>query len=103
MKLDLAEDTPKLKLLRLQFIEREDGVILKRGRTQVKICGDGAAMAVRTVLTAATDRQSSRDELCNLFPAPARPAVENLIRVLESKRLMVPHGEEQSANGDVES
>lgn len=90
MRIDLDVETPRLKLLRLQFLECDGGVILKRGRTQVKICGDGAADAVRTVLTAAAERDLDHDELCAIFPAPARPAVEGLLRVLEAKRLLVP-------------
>lgn len=90
MKLDLTPQQPRLRALRVQLIETEEGVIIKRGRTELKILGEGAAEVVRTILASATSEGMTRDELCELFGLPDRPAIDSFVRQLEARRILVP-------------
>jgi thiazole/oxazole-forming peptide maturase SagC family component len=78
----------KLKSLRVHVIESDDGVILRRGCSALKIAGDGAAEAIKKVLKKTIDG-ATHDEICELFAASAKPAVEELIERLIARRLLV--------------
>jgi molybdopterin-synthase adenylyltransferase len=102
MKLDIPSE-PRLRALRTQLVEREDGVILKRGRVEMKISGQGAAEVVQTVLLTAADGATVED-ICDQFAGPARPAVERLVRELEARRLLVAtDGLPREINGTAEA
>jgi bacteriocin biosynthesis cyclodehydratase domain-containing protein len=94
MKLELdTTEEPKLRSERIQLIETPEAVVLRRGRVEISITGDRAAEVIRAVLTAAAGGTMSRTELCDIFPAPDRPAIEDLIRQLELRRILTPVGE----------
>jgi thiazole/oxazole-forming peptide maturase SagC family component len=89
MQLDVVQNEQRLTLRRLQLIEIHDGILLKRGRVVVKIAGAEAAVVAQAVLAAAACG-ATRDELCAPFPAVNRPAVAELIRALEARKILVP-------------
>jgi bacteriocin biosynthesis cyclodehydratase domain-containing protein len=105
MKLDIAPAEPRMRALRVQLVELEDGVLVKRGRVELKVAGPRAAGVLQVVLLAALDG-ATRSELCAPFAAPDRPAVERLVAELEARRILVPAEErpgevpswEESAN-----
>jgi bacteriocin biosynthesis cyclodehydratase domain-containing protein len=99
----LNPTSKKLRALPLQVVEIAGGVILKRGCTEVKISGEGAAQALQVVLGATAGRGATSDEICRRFAAPHRPAVEHLIEQLVSRRLLVPSDDMESALGARES
>jgi len=91
MKLEIVPlQEHKLRVLRVQLIETHNGVILRRGRTQISIVGAHAAEVVKTMLTATMEDGASRSEVCELFAAPDRPLIESLVRRLEAHRILVP-------------
>jgi bacteriocin biosynthesis cyclodehydratase domain-containing protein len=77
-----------LKAFPVQVISIEGGVVLKRGRVEVKISGAEAAEAVQTLLDSLAGG-ATRDQLHRLFPAPERPAVDALLNYLLGKRILV--------------
>ena len=80
----------KLRALPVQLIEIPDGIVLRRGRSQIKISGLGAAEAVCTLLNAMSQGSTTREALCNSFSAPDRESVDYLIQELLSRRILVP-------------
>ncbi|HLG16592.1 MAG TPA: TOMM precursor leader peptide-binding protein [Blastocatellia bacterium] len=82
--------SPKLRALPVQLIETGDGVILKRGRVEIKISGEGALESVQVLLEAAADQPATEEEICALYAEPERAAVARLIHELLDRGLLVP-------------
>ncbi|MBM4256623.1 MAG: TOMM precursor leader peptide-binding protein [Deltaproteobacteria bacterium] len=79
-----------LKALPAQFVQTADGAVLSRGCVQVKISGERAADTVKAVLTLATEEGASKEQICEFFAAPDRPAVAALVDQLLTRRILVP-------------
>ena len=90
----MIDSTTKLKALPVQMIETEQGVILKRGGMETRIKGEGAAVAVHTILRALIHQPLTCDEICQRTAAPDREAMEHLAQQLIERRILVP-GESQ--------
>jgi molybdopterin-synthase adenylyltransferase len=88
MDLDQSADERRLRLLRLQLIETNDGLLLKRGRVVVKVQGAESAQMVQALLAIAADGEATRQELCEPFPPPVRPAVRELMEAMEARGLL---------------
>src|SRR6266487_2331324 len=88
--------TIKLQAPAVQVIEIADGVILKRGCTEFKIAGAGAAEAVKKILAVAGNDGATREEILELFDPDAGPIIERLSEQLLVRRLLVPCEEEVS-------
>ncbi|HEY7579905.1 MAG TPA: TOMM precursor leader peptide-binding protein [Acetobacteraceae bacterium] len=88
MEIGSAEQGRKLRLQRLQVIETGEGLLLKRGRVVVQVQGAQSAQIAQALLTIAAEGEATRTELTEPFPPPVRPAVEQLIDMLESRRLL---------------
>jgi bacteriocin biosynthesis cyclodehydratase domain-containing protein len=78
----------KLRALPAQVIETEEGAILKRGVTAIRVRGDGSAAAVRQVLAAAA-RGMTREEILLGFAEPDREAVNDLVEQLLARRILM--------------
>jgi len=98
----------RLVALPVQFIQLDQGVLLVRGSTEIKIDGPGAAEAVGLILAAVSGRGSLRQDILEVFPAPQRPSVEQLLDHLAARRIVVeegspllPAGEEAESHQDV--
>jgi thiazole/oxazole-forming peptide maturase SagC family component len=98
MKLELTGQEDKLRARRVQLVEIQDGVILRRGRLQIKIEGERAAEVVETILRRAMEEEIDRTELVKIFAGPDRPAVSSLIQKLESVNIMVAAGKPAPSN-----
>jgi bacteriocin biosynthesis cyclodehydratase domain-containing protein len=93
----MSSPEQRLKALAVHVIETDDGVIVKRGCTELKIGGEGAAEAVRKVLAATSNGGATCAEICRLFvPTPA-PLVRQLIEQLLTRHLLVPVEQMESA------
>src|SRR5262249_52399838 len=88
MKLEGASPEPRLRALRAQLVQLEDGILVKRGRTELKVGGERAAEVLQDILGRAL-AGATRNELVDSFAAPDREAVERLIRELEARRILV--------------
>lgn len=86
----------KLKASVVQVIETGDGVVLKRGCTEFKIAGAGAAEAVKKILAVAGNGGATSEEIRELFEPEAGPIIDRLCEQLIDRRLLVPCEEEVS-------
>jgi molybdopterin-synthase adenylyltransferase len=96
----MNSENQKLKLLPVQLIESDQRMILKRGRTEIKIDGEGAEEVVALILEATSGAGATPEEICKQFAAPHRPTVQRLIEHLLDKRILVP-AEGEAASVDV--
>jgi bacteriocin biosynthesis cyclodehydratase domain-containing protein len=80
----------KLKALPIQIIRLKDGILLKRGCTEIKVPDDGSIGMVARVLTIAGQNGVTREEISNLFSLDEHHAAQNLIDLLLAGRLLVP-------------
>lgn len=87
-----------LRALPVQLIETGDGVLLKRGRVETTVGGEGAADVVKAIFVAASGEGATAEEIAALFAAPDRPSVEGLLEHLQERRLLVPA--EEAAVGE---
>ncbi len=85
--------TIKLQAPAVHVIETGDGVILKRGCTEFKIAGEGAADAVKKILAVAGNGGATREDILALFDPDAGPTIETLTQQLLDRRLLLPCGE----------
>jgi bacteriocin biosynthesis cyclodehydratase domain-containing protein len=85
-------DAVPLRCLPCQILDTSSGVIIKRGITEVKISGDGALDCLHFLLRVLTKVAHTKQQLCELFAAPNRSAVSQLIEHLQKRRIIVPDG-----------
>ncbi|NBB84497.1 MAG: hypothetical protein GVY28_13985, partial [Alphaproteobacteria bacterium] len=83
-------DDPRLHVLPVQVIEVDDGVLLARGSTQVRLTGRGAFDVVADVLTALQPPGRPRSELLAAAAGPERAKLGQLLDLLVARRLVVP-------------
>jgi bacteriocin biosynthesis cyclodehydratase domain-containing protein len=100
MSVDETVEEYPLAVQRVQIIDLGEGLLLKRGRTVVKIDGTDAADAVQSILAFVADGGATRREICELFAAPDRPAVESLVQALEERRILAPPSRGAEPPGD---
>jgi bacteriocin biosynthesis cyclodehydratase domain-containing protein len=89
-----------LRALPVQLIETADRVLLKRGRVEIAVGGEGVADVVKTIFTAASGEGATTEEIVSLFAATDRPAVERLVEHLAQRRLLVPAEAEGAPTAD---
>lgn len=101
MKLELAPE--KLRALPVQVTDLpRGGVVLKRGRVEIRINGEQAGEAVRAILEAAR-RGATLEEIVGAFAAPEQPSIEALVQHLMARRLLVQESELETGPEDGES
>jgi molybdopterin-synthase adenylyltransferase len=99
----LTPTSQRWRLPPVHVVNVDGGVILKRGSTEFRVSGDGAAQAVQVVLAATAGKGATAEEICQRFAAPHRPGVAHLIEQLIARRLLVPSGDPVAAAGERES
>lgn len=96
--------TTKMRAFPVQIIDLDDGVLLVRGSSQVKIGGHKvAAEAVKLILTACSGEGSSLEEILDLFSPPERPAVEKLIEQLVDRLILAEGNTPPPPNNRIET
>jgi bacteriocin biosynthesis cyclodehydratase domain-containing protein len=90
-----------LRALPFHVMETGDGVVLKRGSTEVKISGAGVAGVVAELVEAARNG-AARYTLCERFAEEDVPVINELLDSLLASRLFVTDPSEQSQR-DAES
>src|SRR5690349_21648137 len=83
-----AGEAPRYRPLPAQVIECADGALIKRGSTEVRISGEGAA-AVLTELLRPRPGGATREQLCQDFPPDERAGIAALAGMLVERRLLV--------------
>jgi bacteriocin biosynthesis cyclodehydratase domain-containing protein len=102
MRLEHTFEEPRLEVQRMQLIETADGLLLKRGRVVVEIQGADAKEAVQLLLARAASGEATRQSLCELFPAPDRAAIDELLQALERRGILTPRPAGEPAAGGPE-
>lgn len=78
----------KLRAFPVQLIDLGEDVILKRGRTEIRITGEGACPAVVRLLGLLHGEGMTRQKLLEHVPHPDRPAVEALVDHLLTRGIL---------------
>jgi thiazole/oxazole-forming peptide maturase SagC family component len=79
----------KLRALPAQIIEIPDGIVVKRGCTEVKITGPGAADAVKMMIGATGTEGASMRDIRRLFASSSGRHLAELIRNLVDRSILV--------------
>ncbi len=87
-----ADGPKRFVALPFQLIERENAVVLRRGRVQLLVSGDRALETVQTLAEALAGDGATIADVCGRFAAPDRPAVVELIDQLSLRKFVVPAG-----------
>ena len=77
-------------------------LIVKRGRTELRIGGERAAQAVHRVLSEAS-LGATAAQICQGFPELDRPAIAELIAKFRDRGFLVPASEDAAPTGQSES
>jgi bacteriocin biosynthesis cyclodehydratase domain-containing protein len=85
VKLELP--STKLRAAPVNVIDIGDGVVIKRGRVEVKVAGEDAGKVVSVVLDAARNGDT-REHILSVFPPPEQPAVAALVDHLIGRRIL---------------
>src|SRR5262249_42970208 len=91
-----SDEQRRLQPARFRIVKTSEGVVLKRGATEVSLLGTGAAAFVETLVNAAVGG-ATREEICEQFAAPERLLAGQLVDQLLASRLLV---EAQSAHDE---
>jgi thiazole/oxazole-forming peptide maturase SagC family component len=87
------DNTDRFIALPVQFLKTDDGIILKRGITEIPIAHSLVAEVLRILLASPKDRGFTRSELMKDFHEADRPAVGNLVNKLIAHRFLVSERE----------
>lgn len=99
MKWDVPEE--RLHALPVQLGELPDGIVLKRGRVEIRISGASAADVVRTIIRTAL-HGATRTELGSLVAAPERADVLALVDHLVARRILVAENDGPGAHAETQ-
>jgi bacteriocin biosynthesis cyclodehydratase domain-containing protein len=100
--MESLESVP-LKALRCLVVPVNGGIVLKRGRVELRVSGAEANEIVHAVLNLAGSRHMSQAEICSRFAAPDRDKVSELVQHLRERRFFVPVSDATTAPDDGES
>ncbi len=90
MKLDLDLSPERLRSLPVQLIDQDDGVIVRRGSTQIKVTGGGATEAVNEILVRAGGAGVTVEEILAAFAQPLHADLSALIQRFRDRSILVP-------------
>jgi len=88
LTMDAQSADTNLKVMPVQVIETDDGVILSRGSVQFKIAGVGSFDVVHDLLTQLQPPGATRAKVINAFAGPAQPKLVRLLDMLIERRLV---------------
>jgi len=80
-----------LSSLHSKIISTKEGVILKRGCTEVQIRGENIGGIIEQILSISTKNGVTKDLLVEYFSPEVQPAVAKLVDQLIERRFLVPH------------
>jgi thiazole/oxazole-forming peptide maturase SagC family component len=93
----------KLRALPVQFIDISDGVIIKRGCTEVRIVGTEASKGVHRFFAELGEDALSREQILERFAESSRLTIGKLIDQLVVRRLLISEQETDLPPERVES
>ena len=80
----------RLKVLPVQVVETDDGVLLRRGTTQVRLTGTGVFDVLYEVLNRLQPPGTDRASLLETVAGPERTKLAAVLDLLVARRLVVP-------------
>lgn len=89
MRMEPDHSCDRLIALPVQFIQLDDGGIIKRGGTEIRIPSKAAVEVLQTIFSSAANGVVSRCQLLDRFHEDERPAVEDLINKLVAHKLLI--------------
>ena len=92
-----------LRSLPVQMIPTKEGVIIKRGCTEVQIRGVNAGAVIERIISSSTQNSVTKDSLLASFPHADQPSVSQLIDQLIERRLLVSSTSADSNSGNHEN
>lgn len=88
----------KLRALPVQTVAIPDGIILKRGCTELKITGAGAPGAVKMILGRTANGGATIRDLRKLFDPVSAKQVDELVQQLINRRFLVASNDSEKSN-----
>jgi thiazole/oxazole-forming peptide maturase SagC family component len=101
--MDNRDSALKLKALPAQLIKTPNGMVIKRGCSEVKINGENAVEIIQLILSATLNDGATKTEICQLVAAPDRATIAMLVDQLTARRILVPYTEPTSNREKTES
>jgi molybdopterin-synthase adenylyltransferase len=86
MKLELSPG--KLRAAAVNVIDMGGGVVIKRGRVEIKVAGEEAGKVVCMVLNAAREG-TTREHILEMFAPPEHPAITGLVDHLIGRNILM--------------
>ena len=84
-----VEDSDRIKALPVQIISLDNEVHILRGSIEIRVKGNSAIEIIHAVLRAASEDYATRDSIINLFAAPYRETVDDLVTQLIKKGILI--------------
>jgi molybdopterin-synthase adenylyltransferase len=84
-----VEEAMRLRALPAQLVKIDDGVVVVRGCTEIRILGERAEETVREVWSMAAAAPVTLEEIVAQYAQPDRASVEQLTRKLIERRILV--------------
>ncbi len=81
--------TEKLRLLPVHVVAVSGGIVLKRGRLELRISGEEAGIVVQVISEETAGDGGTVNDICNRFARPDRQLVADLLYNLLERRLLV--------------
>ncbi|RMH06924.1 MAG: hypothetical protein D6704_06110 [Nitrospirae bacterium] len=85
----MSASSSRLRHLPFQWVDQKDGVIVKRGCSEVKISGSGAAHVLRIIFAKTAGDGATPEEICCHFAQPYRATVRHVVDELTDRRFLV--------------
>jgi bacteriocin biosynthesis cyclodehydratase domain-containing protein len=97
--METKSETASLTALPTQIIAVRDGVLLKRGATELLVRGERASSVVTAILEETATRPLPVDAICERFAGVDRAAVRILVEKLVERRILVVTDRARATDG----
>lgn len=90
MKLELGDPAPRFRLLPIQMVSTEQGVILRRGVDRLRVSGQAAQDVLEQIFDATgRDGGATVDDIYSRFHDDLRAPVQDIVNRLITRRILV--------------
>lgn len=91
-------DGSQLTSLPIQYIELDDGIVLKRGCTEIRVRGQGMAEVARRILMATTGKMTTCRDICLSFPPHMQKLAREVVEQLVARHMLISSSPEFRSN-----
>lgn len=82
----------------IQYIELDDGIVLKRGCTELRVRGRGMAEVARRILMATTGKTTTCRDICLSFPPHLQTLARDVVEQLVARHMLIAGSPELPSN-----